>query len=173
MNTIQLGKEVMVSDPCYSNDIWCQKKLTNVLPGEYVVTVDKKYTGDWGNRCSTLMVIHKDYVDKDIKWKCRVRGNIGVDSGQCGIFSMDTFRKDGLEVTIPETTINRDFFLPVREPGDDFYLKMCKLTLSDQLWGSYENGVVSRSGYGDGGYDLYVKTDKRKVVGILIDFFVE
>lgn len=173
MNTIQLGEEVMVSDPCYSNDLWCQAKVNHVLAGEYVVTVQKKDTGDWGTRCSSLEVVHKDFVDSPIKWRCKLRDGIGVDSGQCGIFSMDTFRKDGIEVTIPKTTINPDFTLPVENPGDDFYLKMCKLTLSDQMWGSYENGVVSRSGYGDGGYDLYLKKNKGKVVGIKIDFFVE
>ena len=34
-NKIQLGEEVMVSDPCYSIGTWCQIKLSNVLPGFY------------------------------------------------------------------------------------------------------------------------------------------
>ena len=32
MNQITLSENVMVSDPCYSLDTWCQTKLNNVLP---------------------------------------------------------------------------------------------------------------------------------------------
>ena len=31
MNQITLSENVMVSDPCYSTDTWCQTKLDNVL----------------------------------------------------------------------------------------------------------------------------------------------
>lgn len=173
MNKINLGETVMVSDPCYSEEIWCQKVVENVLPGEYIVKVRKVETDGWGTRCSALIAVHKDYQFKEIKWELEVEGNIGVDSGQCGIFSIDTFRKDGLDVINPKYTQYGDFFLPIENPGDDFYFKMCRLTLSNQKWGSYENGVVSSSGYGDGGYDLYLKKHEGKVVGFLINFQVE
>ena len=35
--TIKLSDIVMVSDPCYKVPTWCQKKLTNVLNGEYKI----------------------------------------------------------------------------------------------------------------------------------------
>ncbi len=37
--TINLGPEVYVTDPCYSVPTWCQTKLTNVLPGEWIVSM--------------------------------------------------------------------------------------------------------------------------------------
>jgi hypothetical protein len=40
MNQITLSENVMVSDPCYTPDTWCQTKLDNVLPGLYNVEVD-------------------------------------------------------------------------------------------------------------------------------------
>jgi hypothetical protein len=51
---------------------------------------------------------------------------------------------------------------------------MCALTINETLgWGTYSGGVVSRSGYGDGGYDLLVARDKRKIVAIAIDYLVD
>ena len=35
MKTITLSNVVMVSDPCYKLDTWCQTIITNVLPGTY------------------------------------------------------------------------------------------------------------------------------------------
>jgi hypothetical protein len=75
---------------------------------------------------------------------------------------------------VPEKTYDgSEFFLPVEEDGDDWYLKMCKITLAERGWGSYSNGVVSRSGFGDGGYDLFTASKSRKVVAFAIDFCVE
>ena len=48
MNQITLSENVMVSDPCYSPDTWCQTKLNSVLPGLYNVDVQKSDEGDWG-----------------------------------------------------------------------------------------------------------------------------
>ena len=38
--TIKLGNKVMVSDPCYGLDTWCQGVLENVLPGNYMKKPD-------------------------------------------------------------------------------------------------------------------------------------
>ena len=46
MKTITLSENVMVSDPCYSPDTWCQTKLNNVLPGNYIVDVDYSDEGE-------------------------------------------------------------------------------------------------------------------------------
>jgi len=50
MNQITLSENVMVSDPCYTTDTWCQTKLDNVLPGLYNVEVEKSDEGDWGEK---------------------------------------------------------------------------------------------------------------------------
>ena len=47
---------------------------------------------------------------------------------------------------------------------------MCKFTLSGQGWGSYETGVVTSSGYGDGGYPLEVVEEDDKIVGMRITY---
>ena len=172
-NKIKLGKEVVVSDPCYSLPTWCQAVVKNVLPGSYVANATEMDAGDWGNRIAYLTAIHEDYVDQDLSWK-RYPAEIGVDSGQAGIFSKETYRVDGIDMDVPtETYDGRPFDLPITEDGDDWYLKMCKITLATLEWGTYENGVVSRSGIGDGGYTLYVARVNRKVVGFIIDFYID
>lgn len=155
----------MVSDPCYSLDTWCQTKLSNVLPGKYNVEVNKSDEGAWGVRVSSITVIHEDYNDTD-DWEHR--GECGVDSGQCGVFCMTGYRND--EVSESITSPESDFVIPFREDGDKWYIKMCKLTLTEESWGLYDTGVVTSSGIGDGMYPMDVMMDGDKVVGIRIEY---
>jgi hypothetical protein len=167
MKTIQLNSEVMVSDPCYSIPTWCQHKLTNVLPGEYHTNAFRtSNTGGWGTRCAALIAVHKDYTQDTLTWRTVKSAVIGVDSGQCGIFSLETYRKD--DVFMEKSSFGFD----TREDGDHWYGHMCDRTLSDEQWGSYDGGVVSSSGIGDGSYRLLVAKHKGKIVGIAVDFYI-
>ena len=180
---IKLGNSVMVSDPCYTPDTWCQAKIENVKEGEYNTYCHKIHTGDFGVRCSLLLAVHSSYDVNKMHWELHPN-EIGVDSGQAGIFDMSTFRKDGLDIEVPTIGYDgRDLswldglksISGVTPEGEDWYIKMCKLTLTEQMWGGYENGVVSRSGFGDGGYTLYVAKEEftGKVIAFCIDFAVE
>lgn len=175
MKTITLSNEVMVSDPCYVVPTWCQHKLTNVLPGEYncqVVKFDDRY---WGNRCSFIIAVHKDYNTEDkLNWR-KVNADIGVDSGQAGIFSMETYRKDEVFVT-GQSNFSKTYGTSTRgkdDGGEEWYGHMCDMTLEGEGWGAYPNGIVSRSGIGDGSYELRVAKHKGKIVGMVLDFFME
>jgi hypothetical protein len=57
--------------------------------------------------------------------------------------------------------------------GVDWYLKMTKMTLTTEGWGTYDQGIVSRSGLGDGGYQLYTARVDGEVVAMAVDFAVE
>ena len=166
MNKIKLSGEVMISDPCYSIGTWCQTKVSNVLPGTYLANANRQDLGEWGQRIMSLVVIHEDYVGKNKRWYAL--SDIGVDSGQAGIFDMASYRNDAIAEEIESPEI--DFVLPIRQDGDDWYTKMCKFTLGGKGWGSYDGGIVSSSGMGDGMYAVYVLKDKKKIVGISIDF---
>lgn len=164
MKTIQLSSNVMVSDPCYSVPTWCQTQLDNVLAGKYYIDVQ---TDEDDGRNYALVAVHEDYVSQKKRWYNH--GEFGVDSGQAGIFDMASYRNDEIaeSITTPEDdfTINRD------QEGDEWYIKMCKLTLATKNhWGSYDRGVVSSSGWGDGSYPLKVQRDKGRIVGICLDF---
>jgi hypothetical protein len=166
MNQITLSENVMVSDPCYSLDTWCQTKLNGVLPGKYNVDVQKSDEGDWGTRVSSITIIHENYEDTD-DWE--QHSECGVDSGQCGIFCMTSYRNDELSEGI--TTPTLDFVLPYNDnEGDKWYEKMCMFTLSKDQFGLYDTGVVSSSGLGDGQYPLDVMMDGDKIVGMRLEY---
>ena len=169
MNQITLSENVMVSDPCYTPDTWCQTKLNNVLPGKYNVEVDKHDEGTgWGVRVSSITVIHEDYVD-DGDWE--QHSECGVDSGQCGVFCMTSYRNDEISVGITTPTLDNPFVLPYNDKGGDmWYEKMCHFTLHKDQWGLYDTGVVSSSGIGDGLYPMDVMMDGDKIVGIRLEY---
>ena len=168
MNQITLSENVMVSDPCYTPDTWCQTKLTNVLPGKYNVEVDRHDEGTgWGTRVSSITVIHEDYNDTD-DWE--QHSECGVDSGQCGIFCMTSYRNDELSESITTPTLDNPFVIPFREDGDKWYEKICHFTLCEPQWGLYDTGVVSSSGIGDGQYPLDVMMDGDKIVGMRLEY---
>jgi len=175
---INLGKSVIVTDPSYDTETWCQAKLDNVKAGEYLTHCDIVDSDGWGERCSLLIAVHSNYSANDLKWEVHPQ-EIGVDSGQAGIFDMAHYRKDGIEMQTPEVGYDGQPFdrleamLKTEKEGDDFYLKMCKFTLSEKKWGGFDYGVVSSSGFGDGGYVLYVAKDGDEIIGFCIDYLVQ
>lgn len=177
-STITLGKEVMVSDPCYTEPTWCQIKLDDVKPGNYNAYHKEHDCGEWGVRSSMLLVIHQDHTEDELEWD-QEDGEVGVDSGQAGIFSYETYRKDGLEMEVPTVGYDGRSFEWLEslsradEVGGDWYTKMCKKTLTTDGWGTYDQGIVSRSGFGDGGYSLYTARIDGEVVAMAVDFAVE
>lgn len=164
MKTIKLSDTVMVSDPCYSMDVWCKHKLTGVLPGEYFTTVMKSDEGAWGTRIGLLVAVHKDYIEDSLTWRTVKEADIGVDSGQCGIFSLEGYRDDSL---FPESS---RFGFDESQEGDRWYGHMCDRTLNQEQWGTYDTGVVSSTGYGDGSYRLLVAKHNGTIVGIGVDY---
>ena len=169
MKPFKLGEEVIVSDPCYEVPTWCQVIVKKVTPGNYVPFVKKTDNAFWGRRVSMLMSIHQDYLNSHIIWK-KYNGTVGVDSGQAGIFSKETYRVNGSARKIQGSMSG---FFNTTEPGEQWYEQMCNRTLGDKGWGQYKEGVVSRSGLGDGSYDLFVGRVSGKIVGFCIDFQVE
>ena len=159
MKTITLSNEVMVSDPGYEMGTFCQHKLTDVLPGEYQCTVVKFL----GNKCSYIIAVHKDYNTEDkLNWRKVATADIGVDSGQAGIFSMETYRNDSVFVSGSRK----------ENDGEEWYDYMSEMTVDGDRWGTYPNGIVSQSGNGDGSYELRVAKHKGKIVGMVLDFHI-
>lgn len=168
INTIiQLSNEVVVSDPCYTIPTWCQVIVKDVKEGNYIPFVLEAEM--YGHRISALCVVHEEHADIDcnLQWE-EHGGTIGVDSGQCGVFSKESYRNDSIFKIAPK------FEYGGKEEGDKWYAHMADKTLSDISWGAYGYGVVSSSGMGDGSYDLYVlKDNDEKVVGFFIDYLLD
>lgn len=178
-NVITLSNKVIVTDPCYEVPTWCQEVLTNVLPGKYHTFLSKCDAGVFGVRNSTLLVIHENHLVEDLRWK-EYSHNVGVDSGQAGVFSMESYRNDAIVDAIGLGDGDVSFFDSEpwvnmggdKETGEKWYRAMCSRTLGENSWGTYDNGVVCSSGFGDGSYPLFVARSKRKIVAMGIDFGV-
>lgn len=149
---IQSGR-VRVSDPCYEKDTWCAGTIDNVENGnwEAYIKFDKKIV-------SELIAIFDDISKEVLKTSNWIEEDIevGIDSGQCGIFD-DKFYPEG----------------KTGEYGDEdtFYGQCCDITTNGA--GVLDFGAVSVSGWGDGSYNCYVLKDKKNIVGIKIAFIEE
>ncbi len=158
---INLGEKVMVSDPCYKMGTWCQGTIDNVLKGIYKCDLEMYDDRAWGSRVSAIQVTHVDYVNKILAYGCEC--DIGVDSGQAGIFDYEYYEKYHNGKT-----------------DDDWYDTVCDKTISEYNGKEFFNGntidglgFVSSSGYGDGFYDCWVAECDGKVVAIRIEFIAE
>lgn len=155
---IKSGK-VMVSDPCYNKKTWCQGTIDNIKKGKWIGEVVMSDEGTWGNRVAYLIAYHNGCKNIDYEssnWIDK-RFEVGVDSGQAGIFDYNDFH--GGEKG------NDDY-----EDRNSWYRKCCDLTCNGSCSGVIEGGIVSSSGCGDGGYKCRVIEEKGKVVAILIDY---
>lgn len=154
MKTIVLGKKVIVSDPCYEVGIWCQKELSNVLPGAWQVDIRKAKVRNY-SLVAELIARHEGYPECEISEF--ETGRIAVDSGQCGFFDADYYKRHQPD---------NDYDNP-----DSWYRRICDLTLGSD-WGTInDKGVVSASGHGDGLYDLYIsKNSDGEIVGMRVEF---
>lgn len=85
---IQLGSHVMVSDPCYDTDTWCNGDLKNVLPGTWRTKAIYMY-----DRCTDLIAYHKDVPEPTFDQYEKTDIIVGVDSGQAGIYDYNHFAK--------------------------------------------------------------------------------
>lgn len=108
---IQIENKVIISDPCYTRNNEYMSEQDNMLEGEYKCYIEESDELGWGIRVKSIEIVHSDY-ERPTEWQFK-NDNIGVDSGQCGIFC--------------------DSIYPQGETGeygdmDTFYGKCCELT---------------------------------------------
>lgn len=224
---ITSGK-MIVTDPCYDKQTWCQAKLENVKIGKWWATVEYSDEDDWGDRVAQIWVWHDslgiDNPGRDFP-PCDeyIPADIGVDSGQAGFFDLDKYpddphKDDAFYDAVCKLTLAGIPFSVLEEVGvypmtdldklsdeqkanrastdyDDrnlYYMSQfvgkdgkenkdsSKLAKALELHGSLGSfgvlpfGAVSSSGYGDGGYNLFVESDEEGfVVAARIEFIVE
>lgn len=165
MKEIKLSNKVIITDPCYGIQDYpnphTKLVLDNVKAGTYQTNIHYSDESGWGNRVAALEIIHADYnpfndsievVNLDL---VECIGSVCVDSGQMGIYDYDYYKSvsndDGVD--------------------DNWYDEICKLTLSQEMSGTKDNlCVVSRTGYGDGDYNVYIGTVNGEVAYIGIIF---
>ena len=158
--TISLSDIAVIIDPCYDmGTMGCGAVLEGVLPGTWVCGVD--YHDRWEGKpghVGSLYGYHIETPDIDFSLdKLEYAGFCGVDSGQLGIFD-DAYFARSIEID--------------PERNGDWYREVCETTLTEQRAGAKdERCYVSSSGYGDGGYDIYVaRNEDGQIIGIRIPF---
>ena len=148
--------QIRVSDPCYEKDSDGGVTVDNVMNGEWTAYFDCDRLSEV---VACVYAVHNMYKYAVDAHNLKEIEQIGVDSGQAGIFDKVYY------------DVNQG-----GEYGDleTFYGKCCKITL-DQVCGIVEEcGVVSSSGYGDGSYSVYVGYDKDGLIYcVYIEFVTE
>lgn len=176
MDKIKLNRQVVVSDPCYTIPTWCHVILNNVLPGTYNTYCKKVDLDGWGVRNSMLLAVHEDHVNDTLEWESHPL-EVGVDSGQAGIFSSESYRNDSIVDRIGLGDGDISFFgkfNPRDEEGEKWYVSMTSRTLGVLQHGVYDEGVVCSSGIGDGSYVLFTAEDTDgNIIGMSVDFLIE
>ena len=163
MNTfkIESGK-LCITDPCYLKGTWCagvgfeRLRMVNGFVQQPTKIVE---LGEKNKRNCCLSNDHFKLGDLAfIDWK-ELKFDIGVDSGQCGIFDYKKY---------PDTEADYD-------DTEGFYRKCCDITLGDEPYGSINFGVVSSSGFGDGSYTAYgiYEDDKETLIGVRVVFIAD
>lgn len=151
---------LLITDPCYSKDVNCLGVVDNAKIGVWEAYITVSDEGMWGKRVSNLVTYHKEQLNSiahdSFLWQ-RTNHDIGVDSGMAGVFNADL---------IPATREGCNN--PV---WDNWYSSLYKDESKAKV---IEGGVVSSSGYGDGGYDSYLITDAHgEVIAIKIEFITD
>lgn len=166
---IELGNKVIVTDPCYSLGTWCTAVIEDVLPGKYETGCEMSDEGNWGNRVAEIIAIHEKYGlnhYETLNWKM-TEDDIGVDSGQAGIFDYEHYKSEKEKDEEFESTHSCEIDNP-----NWHYGRCCIATNDSNKTGEIDNkGYVSQSGFGDGSYDLYIgRDDDQNIVGFRLVF---
>lgn len=170
LEQIQIGEFVVtdnvlvISDPCYEPGTWCMGHILDVRPGTWAAQIGICQDPRWGERVAYLAAYHQDCPDKALLTKYEAHFEVGVDSGQAGIFDRAHYQDQAVVSDVPD---------PIGE--DRWYNACCHQTLhTEHHAGVIPYGVVSSSGYGDGGYTCHFfstgKGRETTVWGVVIDF---
>jgi len=158
------GDKIIACDPCRreAEGVWYNTVIENMLPGKYVAEItklDNEETHGLGDRVAELTIRHQDYGSRETTEKITDDAKcVGVDSGQVMFANLDAFNQ----------------ILEDPQEGEAFYWRACEATEGVDKAGIRDNVVVSRSGYGDGDYDVYVGyNDDGKVVAASVEFIQE
>jgi len=153
---ISLSDKVVISDPCYTRDVWCMIEGLSVQPGTYQTHGFRVHANaTWGKVVVGLLCYNvnefKDENELYASKKWEYVDAIGVDSAHAGIFDDTIFPSLG-------------------EDNESFKVKFWN-TLDDTDCGLYEDkGIVSGSGFGDGSYYVFSIKKNDASIAILIDF---
>lgn len=174
IGTFTLSSGAMrVSDPCYDKTVWCAGIIPNCVTGEWQTGVAYYNDALFGRRVALLAAraadSEADFSLVDDLYALELAGfEVGVDSGQAGIYDNDSYGLDSTVEGIPEPD---EIFGD--EPGSLWYSVCCSATDSDDHAGVIPTGVVSRSGFGDGGYTAFYHKDDNGKTDLIAILYID
>ena len=188
LGEIELKDSVYVSDPCYDPGTWCQALVDNLKPGKYIGYMKKADFGPGGLggiRVTDIWITYTDYLHLYPVKILDETINIGVDSGQAGIYDKEYYEKYHIP-ELDEHWYDEEFNLifDYDIEGNEYikpYYEMNEKTFEIKLISSEQErrdgialdkkGIVSFSGFGDGSYNLYARKNKEgQIIGLRINF---
>ena len=159
--------ELIISDPCYAPGTWCMGIVPNAQPGIWEAEIGFFHEGKHDAAVAYLAAFHQPCPPKNQLIAREELFKVGVDSGQAGVFDKPFYRAGADAGQIPS-----------EDALEAWYNSCCNQTLhTDHYAGVIPHGVVSNSGYGDGGYICYSyhlsKTQGEDITwGVMINFDV-
>lgn len=154
-----------ISDPCYAAEgVRGRGELADVRLGSWDAHVVYKDCGDWGTRAAVLIAKNtaEEIAHDDKRWSLTAI-EVGVDSGQAGIFDKQHYKDNAVAEGQPQAEYIKD---------NPWYAMCCAMTSEGRQAGVIPFGVVSSSGYGDGVYDCYTIKEAGIIVAVKLDFGV-
>lgn len=167
----QTSNQMIVSDPCYERGLK-YTATADVQPGTWHAFVVRRDCGGFGIRNAVLFVVHEDSMDEQkdpYTYNCLLHNDIGVDSGQAGMYDAEFYRNDRVITNLHKYWRGND--LEILCEDEPWYSANCGITLQQPRAGVVPHGCVSSSGFGDGGYCLYgEKNDEGEYTHLSIVF---
>lgn len=176
---VKSGK-IRATDPCYDLKTWCAGdfrarkgtwtagavRVRDMQMGERVMYLGAAAPGTSLERLMEMAQEPGILQDSGI--------DVGVDSGQCGLFDAEAFaspgNEDALKVVV-DGHPDQKFMAGLQKDRDNglFYAACCALTCADGLnAGILPMGCVSESGFGDGSYRCVLLLEKGEAVGAVL-----
>lgn len=146
---VNIGTSVVISDPAYEPGSLCSRTINNMVPGEYICSMQTLDSGLFGARVSGIKLTLKGWVKKKAASKEMVY-EIAADHAMCGFYAREYFLGKNREGQ--ESTEWRNWYRTVEA-----------VTFSHET--GFGSGVidgkcfVSSTGYGNGVYNCAVKKD--------------
>lgn len=135
---------LVVKDPCYEGEM---NIIPKIVKGTWLVEPtycdDKLFCRAGRGRVAEIAIYHEKYYGSlsSKSWK-KEPFIVHVDSGQAGFVDYKDHDKT----------------------HEELYDDICSQTLTSESYGVIKSGAFSSSGYGDGSYECFVKTDDEKNV---------
>ncbi len=161
----------IVSDPAYGDASAMIRDTLDVRAGTWASIVRISDEHDMGTRAAELLVFHRDADADALSWR-DAGFMVGVDSGTAGVFDIHSFRDDADSSAEAKATSAKS----PGKAGDTWYESYVMEGLASRRNHAIalRSGVISASGFGDGGYKCLVgEGTTGKIEGIRIVFIGE